>query len=154
MYSISIWELSQELVTNFIYQQAFRLLYLLLHRTSCVVRRRISFITLLSLCLSHDIFILHHTYTKQKRVLSQVPNNLSFSLSLSFYDDDDSQPPLFSSSFAFFSSSTYRYNRNEKVYIYVSVGFQDDENESNACFMYKKYFILSQREEKKRRKDM
>jgi hypothetical protein len=35
----------------------------------------------------------------------------------------------------------------------VNVGFQD-ENESNACFIYEKYFILSQREKKNRRKDV
>jgi hypothetical protein len=32
------------------------------------------------------------------------------------------------------------------------VGFQDDENESNACFMYEKYLILSEREEEKKKR--
>lgn len=36
------------------------------------------------------------------------------------------------------------------VCVYVRVGFQD-KNEPNACFMYEKYLILSQREEKKRK---
>jgi hypothetical protein len=32
------------------------------------------------------------------------------------------------------------------------VGFQDDENESNACFMYEKYLIISEREEEKKKR--
>jgi len=42
--------------------------------------------------------------------------------------------------FASFFLLTYRHTRNENV----RVGFQD-ENESNTCFMYEKYLILSQR---------
>jgi hypothetical protein len=92
------------------------------------------------------IYLFSTTHIQSKRESYLKYQTISLSL---YDDDDDSQTALFSSSFAFFFSSNYRYNRNEKVCIYVSVGFQDDENESNACFMYEKYFILSQREEKK-----
>ncbi len=35
-----------------------------------------------SLCLSHDIFILHHTHTKQKSLISSTQPSLSLSLSM------------------------------------------------------------------------
>ncbi len=98
--------------------------------------------------MSFSWYIYSPPYTyKAKESYLKYP---TVSLSLSFYDDDDSQPPLFHRPSLFFSA--YRYKRNEKVCIYVSVGFQDDENESNACFMYEKYLIISEREEEKKKR--
>jgi len=93
------------------------------------------------------LFSTTHIQSKRESYLKYPTIFLSLSLSLSMMMMTVSL--LFFRRPSPFFSSTYRYNRNEKVCIYVSVGFQDDENESNACFMYEKYFILSQREEKK-----
>jgi hypothetical protein len=100
---------------NFNLLQAFRLLYLLTSQNfMCCSSSHFVYHSSLSLCVFLMIYLFSTTHIQSKRE-SYLK---CLTVSLSFYDDDDSQSPLFRrpSSFSF---STYRYKRNENVCIYI-----------------------------------
>jgi hypothetical protein len=153
MHSISIWGLSQELATILIYQQAFRLLHLLLHRTSCVVRRRISFITLLSLCLSCVFLMIYiysppYTYKAKESLISSAQQSLSMMMTVSLF--------FFIVLRRFFSSSSsYRYKRNENVCVCVYIcecGFSGWKRIECLFHLWEIFDSFSEREREKKKK--
>lgn len=125
------------------------------HRTSCVVRRRISFITL---SLSHDIFILHHTHIQSKRgsylkcptVSLSLPRMMTESASSFFFR----RPSPFFLSLS--SLSTYRYKRNENVCVYIcACGFFRMQRKKRRMFHpWEIFHSFSMRREKARHNDV